>query len=65
MEFNVSDMSCSKCAARIEKAIHTVDPQAHVEADVDAKRISVTSTAAQDVIVKAVSEAGYTATPAG
>lgn len=65
MVLSIPDMSCGHCKAAVAKAIATVDPQATVDIDLDRRRASVSSTAGRDRLIAALSEAGYTAEPAG
>lgn len=61
--FDVPDMSCGHCRAAIEKAIHTVDPLARVECDLNARIVGVDSALDPDSLVMTMREAGYEATP--
>ncbi len=60
MEFEVQDMTCGRCAARVAKALKEVDASAYLVLDVSQKRVSVASVAAPEVLLHAMSEAGYT-----
>ena len=62
MNFQVSEMSCGHCVATIEKAITTEDPSASVQADLDERTISVTSSLSADEVVQVLDKAGYAAT---
>ena len=35
----VPEMSCSHCVQKIEKAIHSLDPEANVAVDLDTKEV--------------------------
>jgi len=59
-QFNVEDMTCGHCVSRVTKAVKAVDPQALVDISLRDKRVNVRSSAAQDEIVRAIREAGYT-----
>ena len=63
--YEVPDMSCRHCVATITEAVREVDPSAEVEADLDAGRVTIKSTAATSAIETAMREAGYPAEPAG
>ncbi|MEJ0003080.1 MAG: heavy-metal-associated domain-containing protein [Pararobbsia sp.] len=60
MEFEVRDMRCGRCAVRVAKALKDVDASAYLVLDVSQKRVSVASVAAPEVLLHAISEAGYT-----
>lgn len=61
--YDVPEMSCGHCTASIRKAIGTVDPAATVDCDLTARTVSVESALGQDMMVLAMKEAGYEATP--
>ncbi len=63
--YEVPDMSCRHCVATITEAVREVDPAAEVDADLDAGRVTVRSTAATPAIEAAMRDAGYPADPAG
>jgi copper chaperone len=59
LEFTVQAMSCGHCVKAITEAVHAVDPQATVEADLATKRVQVQTEAARTAVVAALAEAGY------
>ncbi|MDO9638233.1 MAG: heavy-metal-associated domain-containing protein [Pseudotabrizicola sp.] len=59
MQFHIETMTCGGCARGVTKAIQTVDATAVVVADPPARRVEVTTTAARDQIVAALTEAGF------
>ncbi|SDV46095.1 heavy-metal-associated domain-containing protein [Chitinasiproducens palmae] len=61
MQFDIPDMSCGHCVARITEAIKQADPAAQVDVDLSSKRVAVNSTALPDALTAAIAEAGYTA----
>ena len=63
MKFNVPDMSCGHCAAAIEKAVKSVDPDASVEADLASRTVTIASAKDPAWLQGALREAGYPATP--
>ena len=63
MRFQVPDMSCSACVRHINAAVTSLDPQAKVEVDLDTHSVSITTTASQPDIEKALAAAGYPARP--
>lgn len=63
--FQVNDMTCGHCAATIRNALSSLDPQARIEIDLNARCVAIESaraTAAQ--LEDAINHAGYTAVPA-
>jgi copper chaperone len=46
MQFQIDNMACGGCARSVTKAIHSVDPQAKVDIDLNLKRVTVESGAA-------------------
>jgi copper chaperone len=62
--FHILDMSCDHCKETVEKTIKTLDPQAHIDFDMDARQIRLDSQAAIETLTAALSKAGYPATPA-
>ncbi len=59
IEMTVSGMSCNHCKAAITQAVHSVDPSAQVQADVETQKVSVQSQADVQALKAAVEEAGY------
>ena len=64
-EFHVPDMSCGHCKAAIEKALLTVDPDAGVEVDLEARRVKIAGNRSTDELLAAMKSAGYEATAVG
>ena len=59
MKFNVSGMGCSACSARVEKAVSAVEGVESVAVSLLTNSMTVEGTAAPEVIIKAVEDAGY------
>lgn len=59
MQFQVGDMACGGCARSVTKAIHSVDPQAKVDIDLDLKRVTVVSGADQSAVAAVLEDAGF------
>lgn len=57
--FNVPKMSCGGCVNTIKKAILQVDSNAVVEANLPTKTVTVNTAISEEVIIKAMSDAGY------
>ncbi|CAH2604069.1 Heavy-metal-associated domain-containing protein [Rhodovastum atsumiense] len=62
--FSVPDMSCNGCVRSITGAVQGVDPAARVEADLDTHLVTIDSQAAPAALQAAITEAGFTVTPA-
>jgi len=62
MQFHVQEMTCGSCVRHINEAIGKVDPEATIEADTVSRTISVTTTASQEDIQKALADDGYPTT---
>ena len=58
--FRVTGMSCGKCAASVEQAIKAVAPEAEVEVMLDAGLVKVEGVDDNDIVHKAVEDAGFT-----
>jgi copper chaperone len=62
--FHIPDMSCGHCKATVEKTIHTIDPAARIDFDMEARRIKLDGQAETANLQAALAAAGYPATPA-
>ena len=60
IQFNIPQMSCGHCVRAVTEAVKEVDPQARVDVDLAARKVSVESQAERQKIVAALTEAGYT-----
>jgi len=58
--FSVPDMSCGHCAQTITKAVRSVDGDADIRIDLDAKRVTVESGSGEAALAAAIEEAGFT-----
>ena len=58
--FQVSDMTCAHCVAKVEKAIKSVDDTAKVDIDLDALAVKIESDKPVERFAKAIEDAGYT-----
>jgi copper chaperone CopZ len=60
LQFKVPDMDCESCVRSIEDAVHKVDSDAHVAADLATKRVVIGSESAQaQDIMAAIEGAGF------
>ncbi|MEH6352093.1 MULTISPECIES: heavy-metal-associated domain-containing protein [unclassified Pseudomonas] len=62
--FNVQGMSCGHCVKAITQALKSKDPAADVQIDLGAKTVQVQSSLPADVVLAAIKEEGYEASPA-
>ena len=61
---NVPDMSCGHCSSVITKALRELDPAAVVGFYMHNHQVQVDTTHGLDAVIKALTAAGYPATPA-
>ena len=64
-QYNVTGMSCAACSARVEKAVSSVEGVRSCSVSLLTNSMGVEGTAADDAIIKAVTEAGYGASVKG
>jgi copper chaperone len=65
IELKVSGMSCQHCSAAVTKALETVPGVSRVNVDLGSGLARIEGDAPLDALVRAVTEAGYEAAPAG
>lgn len=58
---SIPDMSCGHCKATVEKTLLALDPAAQIAFDMEARKIDLTTKAAPDRVLAALSNAGYPA----
>ena len=63
LRFQVDGMSCGHCVQAVTRAVKAEDPQAQVDVDLAAKRVSVDSERPRETIAQAIRGAGYEAAP--
>lgn len=61
--FHVPGMNCGGCLRAVTRAVQALDPQAQVEADLEARTIRVDSTKSEASLLDALSNGGYPAQP--
>ncbi|SJM69898.1 hypothetical protein FM111_14435 [Brevundimonas diminuta 3F5N] len=61
MQFQIDDMTCGSFVKHVTLAIAAIDPNARIEADTVARRISLDTTADADAVIRALADDGYTA----
>lgn len=57
--YHVDGMTCGGCAAALTKAIQARQPEATVEVDLAAKRVTVEGVEDETAIASAVADAGF------
>lgn len=62
MELRIENMTCGGCAKSVTKAIQSVDPNAKVETNPEARAVKVETTATAVALQQVLEEAGYPAT---
>ena len=65
IELRVEGMTCGHCVSAVTRAVKAVDPEADVQVDLGTGRVRVAGRGTADVLGKAITEAGYPASPAG
>jgi copper chaperone CopZ len=65
LQFDVPDMDCNSCVESITKAVHKIDPDASVSADLDSKRVVIGGEGEPHVFIKAIQDAGFEVKAAG
>jgi copper chaperone len=59
LSFEIPNMTCGHCVRAITEAVHAVDAQAQVQADLAQHRVQVETTAPREALVAQLAEAGY------
>lgn len=59
MQFQIDNMACGGCARSVTRAIHSVDPQAKIEIDLNLKLVTVESGADQSAVAAVLQDAGF------
>ena len=60
LKLKIPNIMCSGCAETITEAITTMEPDAKVDVDVNAKTVTVESAASEESIKQSIVAAGYT-----
>ncbi|KLK90091.1 hypothetical protein AA309_27695 [Microvirga vignae] len=61
--FHVPGLTCGGCLGFVTRALHGIDPAAHIEADLPARTIRVISARFESALLRALRDAGYAAAP--
>ena len=59
--FHVPGMNCGGCLRAVTRAVQSLDPQARVEADLEARIVKVVSRQSEPSLLNALSNGGYPA----
>ncbi len=59
LKFDVDGMSCGHCVQAVTRAVKSVDPQAEVKVDLQAKTVEAATSADPRRVSAAIAEAGY------
>lgn len=60
IEFDIQDMTCTKCEKLIQDAVYTVDTSAEVDIDLENKRVVIISKAPSAYFENELRKQGYT-----
>jgi copper chaperone len=61
--FHIPSMTCGGCLGAVTKAIQKLDPQAHIEGDLENHTVAVASDRPEASLLAALENAGYPAKP--
>jgi copper chaperone len=64
MQFHIENMTCGGCVRGVTKALTRLDPEATLQADTEARTITVQTSAAREAVTQALAEAGFPAVAA-
>lgn len=59
LQFEIPDMDCKSCVASIERAVHKIDADAAVTADLTSKQVVIGSHASAQDMIAAIQKAGF------
>ena len=60
LKLTVPNIMCDGCGETITDSIHTMEPDAKIDVDVQAKTVTVESAASEETIKQAIVAAGFT-----
>ena len=61
--FHVPGMNCGGCLRAVTRAVQALDPEAQIEADLEARTVTVVSRQSEASLLNALSNGGYPAQP--
>ncbi len=59
VEFTIQSITCGHCINAVTEALHSVDPRAVVEVDLDTHRVKVETTESRAALTAALIDADY------
>lgn len=59
LKVKVPNIACDACGQKITESIHTMEPDAQVNVDVNSKTVTVESEASEESIKQVIVAAGY------
>jgi copper chaperone len=59
LQFDVPSMECESCIEAVTKAVHRVDPEASVAADLATKRVVIGGKGEPQDFIQAIQRAGF------
>jgi copper chaperone CopZ len=59
LQFDVPSMDCESCIESITKAVHKIDPEASVSADLATKRVVIGGDGEPHDFIRAIQNAGF------
>ena len=62
-QYDITGMSCAACSARVEKAVNKIDGVTSCSVNLLTNSMGVEGDVSEEVIIRAVEEAGYAASP--
>jgi copper chaperone len=62
-QFHIPGMTCGGCLGVVTRAVQKLDPQAHIEGNLESRTIAVKSSKAEETLRTALQDAGYPAQP--
>jgi len=65
LQFKLPDMDCQSCINSIEIAVHKIDADASVAADLKTKHVVIGSDAQAEQLIAAIQKAGFDVKAAG
>ncbi|MDI1363852.1 MAG: heavy-metal-associated domain-containing protein [bacterium] len=63
LRYTIENMTCGHCVATVTKAVHGIDADAVVRADVAGRCLEIDTGATSEAVSAAVAAAGYRVTP--
>lgn len=58
-EFQLPDMTCGHCAGMVGQTLRLADPECKFQVELAARKVTVQSTESRDLLVEALTDAGY------